>query len=304
MLALSRGISVEVGGCLSRTGKYLSLKLIACAIVRLSDELFSLLIVPMLAATASKPTERLFERVKAIPAYRMISGVVEQRIVHGELAPGTLLPTEAELADQFGVNRSTVREAIRQLEQEGLVERRSSKRLQVTMPGIYDAAPRAARSLLLQQVTFSELWQVAVVLEPQAARLAALSASNEDIEQLAANVERLSLHHKNGGSMQEHAQIDIEFHATVARASGNRVLMLAREPINLLYRPSLTRLQAVLPQMERRNLDAHKRIFKAIAGHDAEQAQEWTRKHLIDFQRGYTLARIPMNTPIETNHPE
>ena len=258
----------------------------------------------MLAEAASKPTERLFERVKAIPAYRMISGVVEQRIVHGELAPGTLLPTEAELADQFGVNRSTVREAIRQLEQEGLVERRSSKRLQVTMPGIYDAAPRAARSLLLQQVTFAELWEVAVVLEPQAARLAALSATNEYIEQLAANVERLSLHHKNGGSMQEHAQIDIEFHATVARASGNRVLMLAREPINLLYRPSLTRLQAVLPQMERRNLDAHKRIFKAIAGHDAEQAQEWTRKHLIDFQRGYALAKIPMNTPIETNHPE
>jgi DNA-binding FadR family transcriptional regulator len=104
--------------------------------------------------------------------------------------------------------------------------------------------------------------------------------------------------------MQEHAQIDIEFHATVARASSNRVLMLAREPINLLYRPSLTRLQAVLPQLERRNLDAHQRIFKAIAAGDAGQAQEWTRKHLIDFQRGYTLARIPMNTPIETHHLE
>ncbi len=248
--------------------------------------------------------EPVFERVKVVPAYQMISGVVERRILNGELAPGTLLPTEVELADQFGVNRSTVREAIRQLEQEGLVERRSSKRLQVTMPGIYDAAPRAARSLLLQQVTFAELWQVAVVLEPQAARLAALSASAEDIEQLTANVDRLAAHYKTNGSMEEHAQIDIEFHATVARASGNRVLMLAREPINLLYRPSLIRLQAVLPQMERRNLEAHKRIVKAIAARDAEQAQEWTRKHLIDFQRGYTLARIPMNTPIETHRLE
>ena len=143
-----------------------------------------------------------------------------------------------------------------------------------------------------------------MVLEPQAAYLAALSATAPDIAQLAANVDRLTFHHKKGGSMQEHAQIDIEFHATVARASGNRVLMLAREPINLLYRPSLTKLQAVLPQLERRNLDAHKRIFKAIAARDAEQAQEWTRKHLIDFQRGYTLAKIPMNTPIETLHLE
>ena len=104
--------------------------------------------------------------------------------------------------------------------------------------------------------------------------------------------------------MQEHAQIDVEFHATVARASGNRMLMLAREPINLLYRPSLTRLQAVLPQLERRNLEAHKRIFKAIAARDSDQAQEWTRKHLIDFQRGYMLAKIPMNAPIETHHLE
>ena len=232
----------------------------------------------------------------------MISGVVEQRILGGELAPGTMLPTEAELATQFGVNRSTVRESIRLLEQEGLVERRGSKRLHVTMPGVYDAAPRAARSMVLQQVTFAELWQVALVLEPQAASLAATAASVVDIEQLAVNMDRLQAHFKKGGSVDEHALIDIEFHALVARASGNRVLMLAREPINLLYRPSLARLQAVLPQMTRRNLEAHKRIFKAIVARDVEQAREWTRKHLIDFQRGYTLAKIPMNTPIETHH--
>ena len=244
----------------------------------------------------------LFQKVKITPAYQMISGVVEQRILGGELAPGTMLPTEAELATQFGVNRSTVRESIRLLEQEGLVERRGSKRLHVTMPGVYDAAPRAARSMVLQQVTFAELWQVALVLEPQAASLAATAASVVDIEQLAVNMDRLQAHFKKGGSVDEHALIDIEFHALVARASGNRVLMLAREPINLLYRPSLARLQAVLPQMTRRNLEAHKRIFKAIVARDVEQAREWTRKHLIDFQRGYTLAKIPMNTPIETHH--
>ncbi len=231
----------------------------------------------------------------------MIAGVVERRILGGELAPGTMLPTEAVLAGQFGVNRSTVREAIRLLEQEGLVERLGSKRLHVTMPGVYDAAPRAARSLLLQQVTFAELWQVAVVLEPQAAALAAVSAKEADTDQLADNMARLQAHFRQGGSIDEHALIDIEFHALVARASGNRVLMLAREPINLLYRPSLARLQAVLPQMIRRNLEAHKRIFKAIVARDVEQSREWTRKHLIDFQRGYTMAKIPMNTPIETH---
>ncbi len=266
---------------------------------------YLLLNLHMPARQALKPSAKpVFEKVKVTPAYQLISGVVEKRILNGELAPGTQLPTETELAAQFGVNRSTVREAIRQLEQEGLVERRSSKRLQVTLPGVFDAAPRAARSLLLQQVTFAELWQVAIVLEPQAAGLCAVAAGKADIEQLAANLERLTQHYKNCGSIDEHSVIDVEFHALIARASGNRALMLAREPMNLLYRPSLSKLQAVLPQMERRNLDAHKRIFKAIAAGDSEQAREWTRKHIIDFQRGYTLAKIPMNTPIETHHLE
>ena len=112
-------------------------------------------------------------------------------------------------------------------------------------------------------------------------------------------VERLAAHHKTGGSIQSHAGLDIEFHALVARISGNRALMLAREPINLLYRPSLIQLQQALPQMERRNLDAHRRIVKTIIAGDAELAHEWMRKHLIDFQRGYAVAGIPMNTPLQ-----
>ncbi len=263
--------------------------------------------VPVLRAPRPAPASvlqsaPLFDRVKITPAYKTVSDVIEQRIVRGGLKPGVQLPTEQDLAQQFGVNRSTVREAIRQLEQEGLVERLSSKRLHVTLPGVYDAAPRAARSLLLHQVTFEELWQVALVLEPQAARLAAAAAGPADIAELNDAIERLATHHKAGGAIPSHAELDIEFHALVARVSGNRALMLAREPINLLYRPSLIRLQQALPQMERRNLDAHKRIVKAIAAGDAAMAHEWMRKHLVDFQRGYALAGIPMNTPLQMHH--
>lgn len=242
----------------------------------------------------------LFERVRVLPAYKAISGLIEQRIVSGEIKPGVQLPTEQDLAQQFGVNRSTVREAIRQLEQEGLVERQGSKRLHVTMPGVYDAAPRAARSLLLHQVTFEELWQVAVVLEPQAARLAAIAATGTDRADLQNNLNRLEDHFSASGSIQSHTELDIEFHALVARISGNRALMLAREPMNLLYRPSLIRLQQELPQMERRNLQAHQRIVRAIAAGNADLAGEWMHKHLVDFQRGYAFAGIPMNKPLQS----
>ncbi len=240
-----------------------------------------------------------FERLHVMPAYKMVSGAIEERIVRGELKPGTQLQTEQALAEQFGVNRSTVREAIRQLEQEGLIERGGGKRLHVTMPGVHDAAPRAARALVLHHVTFEELWQVALVLEPEAARLAALAATPADLEDLQASLERLRAHEQKQGSAQAHADIDIEFHALVARISGNRALMLAREPMNLLYQPSLVRLHGLLPQMTQRNLQAHQHIVDAIAARDADLAHAWTRKHIADFQRGYAMAKIPMNTALQ-----
>ncbi len=246
-----------------------------------------------------RPLAPFFERVKVLPAYKAVSEAIEQRIVSGEIKPGVQLPTELELANQFGVNRSTVREAIRQLEQEGLVERQGSKRLHVTLPGVYDAAPRAARSLLLHQVTFEELWQVALVLEPESARLAALAASSGDLSELQESLNALEDHFDAGGSIQSHTDLDIQFHALVARISGNRALMLAREPINLLYRPSLVRLQQKLPQLEKRNLEAHRQIVQAITSRKAELAYDWMRKHLVDFQRGYALAGLPINTPLQ-----
>lgn len=254
----------------------------------------------MRPAAATLP---FFQPVKLVPGYRVVSSAIEDHIVRGELEAGTLLPTEQALAQQFGVNRSTVREAIRQLEQEGLVTRQGARRLYVTLPGVHDVAPRAARALLMQHVTFQELWQVALVLEAQAASLAARCASAEHLAQLKLLVQRMAEHLKRGGNAEEHAELDIEFHAAVARASGNRVLMLAREPINLLYRPSLMRLQQQLPQAERRNLEAHRRVLGAIEAGNADEAGEWMRKHLVDFQRGYALAGIPMDTPLRPQQP-
>ena len=129
-----------------------------------------------------------FRSLAREPAYKAVSGVLEQHILSGELKPGTPFPSEQELATQFGVNRSTIRESIRLLEQEGLVERHQGRRLFVVLPGLFDLAPRAARSLILHQVTFEELWEVAVVVEPEAARLAARRADADDLREIDENV--------------------------------------------------------------------------------------------------------------------
>src|SRR5580698_1753995 len=114
-----------------------------------------------------------FEKLNVPSAYQVVSRELRRSIVSGDLKPGNQLPSEAELAEQFGVNRSTVREGIRQLENDGFVRREGRKRLCVSVPTSSDLAPRASRALVMHQVTFKELWEVARVLEPACAALCA-----------------------------------------------------------------------------------------------------------------------------------
>ncbi|MDT7835574.1 FadR/GntR family transcriptional regulator [Aquabacterium sp. OR-4] len=240
----------------------------------------------------------MFQRVVVEPAYKAVSAAIERAIVDGALPPGAALPTEHELSDRFGVHRSTVREAIRQVEREGLLQRGEGRRLFVCLPGVHDLAPRATRALLLQQTTFQELWELANTLEPLAARLAATRADAADLALLHDNLratEALGLARESHAAL---VRLDMAFHALVGRASRNRPLMLAREPVGLLYDPTLQRIFGQLPQAAARNLEAHRQIVAALEQRDAAGAERWTHKHMIDFQRGFALAGLDMGTPI------
>jgi DNA-binding FadR family transcriptional regulator len=249
-----------------------------------------------------EPDSTVFRRIRIEPAYKAVSAEIERSILSGALPPGAPLPTEQEMAERFGVNRSTVREAIRQIEQEGLVQRLAGRRLFVTLPGLTDFAPRAIRLLLLQQTTFHELWEVAIELERLAARLAARQRCDADIDELAANIAEAEALLKKDQAKPEVKQslidLDIAFHVAVARTSGNRALMLAREPVSLLYRSALAQLHDHLPQSQSRNLVAHRKILDALRLQDTDEAEQAMRKHMIDFQRGFVQAHLKMDVPI------
>ena len=123
-------------------------------------------------------------KLKIPPAYQVVSKELQRLIVDGRLKPGEQLPSETELATRFGVNRSTIREGIRQLESEGLLRREGRKRLVIAIPGQEDISPRMERALLMHDVKFKELWEVARVLEPLAASLAAARITDAQIDAL------------------------------------------------------------------------------------------------------------------------
>src|SRR5437764_1054672 len=89
----------------------------------------------------------------------------EREILARRIRPGEPIGTEAQLVKQFGVNRSTVREGIRLLEQSGLIHRDSGRRLTASLPHYSRLATRMSRAMLLHEVTFRELWEATTALE-------------------------------------------------------------------------------------------------------------------------------------------
>lgn len=234
------------------------------------------------------------DKLQLSPAYRLVSDDLRQRIVVGTLAQGDTLPPELELATRFGVHRSTIREALRQLEQEGLL-RREGKKLLVSMPRQSELARNAERALRMRQVSFLHVWQVAMVLEPLSAALAAQAITEDELEALERNLERTQTIVEHGDSPVE---VDIEFQNLVAHASHNPALLLGRGPISLLMRAGYSAIAPQLPQSGARLLEVHRQVLSALRQRDAPAAENWMRKHMQDYRRGCEVAGMDMHQPV------
>lgn len=228
-------------------------------------------------------------------AYEQVSSEIEAQILDGALKPGDQLPGEVEMAGMFNVNRSTVREGIRRLETEGFVRRVSPRKMVVSIPRMAELSSRQSRAMSLLDVTFEELWHVAIVTEALAAELAAQHADEEDIEKLDRIHSQLVEAQGNG---DETVRLDTAFHSCVAAASKNRVLQMAREPIGILLYSGIDVLIPKLPQAMSRQVIAHGHIIEAIRNRDSVTAREWMTRHVDDFKRGYIRAGIPLDKPI------
>lgn len=235
----------------------------------------------------------LFEPLSLDPAYRRVAATIEAKIMARDLNDGDSLPAELDLARQFGVNRSTVREALRELQSKGLVSRREGgKRLFVTHPGAADVASGVSRALALHGVTFLEVWEAMMIVEPQAAALAARKRDNAQIEELTKLNQRFEA---VGASTEDAVATVVEFFRALARCSQNRVLLLAQAPLTRLLSPTLGRMIDQVPQARGRIVTAQRRLIDAIRERDADEARNWMEKHIRDFKRGYELAGIALD---------
>lgn len=244
-------------------------------------------------------TEAVFESVERNPAYRITERAIRAKIMDGSLSPGMLLPPETSLAEQMGVTRPTIREALRSLESAGLIERGPRRRMAVTAPAQSVVSNALHEAILLHGISYRELWELQLAVEPTAARLAAERITPELLALLDANLELTA---DILDDPVELAKADVEFHDLVAQASENHALLLARAPLGALLLPAYgTVIKRIGPG--RRLFEAHCKIVEALRAGDAATAEDWMRKHFIDFRRGCELAELNLDDPVTAGEP-
>ncbi|OWW20644.1 FadR/GntR family transcriptional regulator [Noviherbaspirillum denitrificans] len=234
------------------------------------------------------------EKIQRVPSYKMLAEALVQNILDGRLKVGDALPTEAVLCDSFGVNRSTVREGVRLLEEAGMLLR-NGKKLLITHPSREQLGAQVQRAMVLKEVRIEELWEGLFILDPALAELAALRRTEAAVEALAANVKATEEALDRGDPV---VQLDIEFHSLVAEAADNHALLVAREPLGRLLFPAFDVVMTKVGSAGDRLLTAHTAIFEAIRKKDAAGARKWMEKHIQDFKRGYEVAGVDMRTPV------
>jgi GntR family transcriptional regulator, transcriptional repressor for pyruvate dehydrogenase complex len=232
--------------------------------------------------------------VKVARAYEQLAGLLRERITSGDLREGDRLPSETSLAEQAGVGRSTVREALRTLQEAGLIER-ASPRVMIVARRAEDPVFRELRHALRRRnVTFHHLHEALVTLEPELARFAAERADADDIRLLH---EAVAAQERNLEHFHEWSRLDEEFHLSIAEMSGNPALIIARAPITQLLVPVLHQFIRSTTHTEHAT-GYHRRIVSEIEAGDPDTAAAVTRRHVNDFRTAWEKAGLDFHLEI------
>ena len=238
----------------------------------------------------------MFEPLGYAPAYLRVSEAIRARILRRELSEGQAMPTETELARQFEVNRSTVREALRKLESAGLLgRRRGGKRLYVTRPTRETVGGGLSQALALHRARVVDVWEALQAVQPGIAAAAAERRSAASLAKLETSARRFAA--REGGREAAVSEVAGFFDA-LGEAAANPVFNLLNEPLLRLLKPSLAVIIDRVPQARSRIEAAQREIVAAVAARDAKSAAEWMTRHTRDFRRGYEVAGIDLATEV------
>src|SRR5271166_1312789 len=232
------------------------------------------------------PRRAEFSRIRNLRAFEEIADQIRRELSDRRLRAGDRLPPERALAEQFGVSRNTLREALRSLENAGLL------RLQKGATGgafvresTGDAIVTGLRDMFhLGAIAPEHLTEARVLIESIAVRAACERATAEDIEALKANIASAERAGRENIDFYEQAAIHLDFHRIIARAAKNPVMVIVMEALLDVMQHFI---RAIGQKRKPWVLPSRRRFMKHFEAGDSDAAVKEMEQHLERLNRHY-----------------
>lgn len=207
---------------------------------------------------------------------------LRELILSRPLAEGTPLPTERELVAQSGLSRTSVREALRVLETEGLVTTKAGRNggTQVRRPGRESISRSLGLFVRSHGVRFEALLEAREAIEPSAARLAAIHRTDDDLAEMTR------IHQQLAGvsdDVDEHVRLNLQWHRAVMRASRNELLIAFFDAISQSVQAATEVRGLNSAELRREVVRVHERVLAAIAARDGDAAFRRMQRHVGSY---------------------
>jgi GntR family transcriptional repressor for pyruvate dehydrogenase complex len=224
--------------------------------------------------------QALFEPIARQKTYELVAERLLGLISTRRLGPGDPLPSERELVELYHVGRSSVREALRMLETQGVIEGATKGSFRIAEFGS-TLGSSLGFLITVDAADYSELFETRRILEGEAAALAASRRTKAQIRSMAKAIADME-----AGLPSEEPFItaDLRFHLLVAHATRNRVLLHLMEAIRMLLHRSLSSSYHIAGSPERA-VEMHRLILDAIEGARPEEARQRMQEHVARVER-------------------
>lgn len=221
--------------------------------------------------------------LKRVHLREQIADSIQEMVAANQIQPGTQLPSERDLAKSIGVNRATIREAIRVLEQRGLVQMRTGSGTYVVDVPASTVSESIERYFAFGACSHEDLVTLREILDPEIAALAAERATAAEIERLRKLVDEIEVAFSE--DTVRYAATDAEFHEVVAGATHNDLIIAITNGLHRIM------ARWILAQSQTHRLEggalSHRSVYQAIAAHSPDAARQAMRVH-----HGFTRATL------------
>ena len=228
--------------------------------------------------------------------YEQVTAQLRSLIASGGLKPGDRLPSERLLAEQLGVSRIVVREAMKVLEEQGLVKVQVGSGTYVALIEADVVTDAIGRYIHQYAASLEHLSEVRRILEVEIAGLAAERATPEDVahmEQIVLEMERaVALLAEDASAIDSFVRVDLAFHTALADATQNPLLPVLLEPFSDLL-AAYRRQASALPGGPQDGLRFHRAILEQVTARNAATCRALMAEHLQEAAQLVARAQEP-----------